>query len=313
MEISMNSTRENIIEAHNLTCSYGKNEAVKNLSFTVPKGTIYAFLGANGAGKTTTIKTLVNILQPKGGSSSIFGIPSNQIGEKELQRIGYVSETQQMPGGLKIRQLINYCKALYPNWDDEYCEHLLTFFDLPPERKVKELSRGMRIKAALTISLAYHPELLILDEPFSGLDPLMRDDLIDGILEMTKQENWSVFVSSHDIDEIEKLADHIGIIDQGNLLIDESIDSLLSRYKKVSFYHKESQTKTDLPDNWKEFESSSGYCSFIHQDLDPASFETEIQSLFPSVDQVTTDKLSLRDVVKVVLKQQSKNELSLVS
>ncbi len=304
----MESKRENIIEVNELTCSYGKNEAVKNLSFTVPKGTIYAFLGANGAGKTTTIKTIVNILKPKGGTSSIFGIPSNQIGEKELQRIGYVSETQHMPGGLKIRQLINYCKALYPTWDDDYCAHLLKFFDLPPERKIKELSRGMRIKAALTISLAYHPELLILDEPFSGLDPLMRDDLIDGILDMTKQENWSVFVSSHDIDEIEKLADYIGIIDKGNLLVDESIDSLLTRYKKVSFYHKESQTKTELPDTWKEFESSSGYCSFIHENLDPATYEAEIPSNFPSADQVNVDMLSLRDVVKVVLKQRSMSE-----
>jgi len=313
MEISMESNRENIIEAHNLTCSYGKNEAVKDLSFTVPKGTVYAFLGANGAGKTTTIKTIVNVLQSKGGTSSIFGVPSHQIGEKELQRIGYVSETQHMPGGLKIRQLINYCRALYPNWDDAYCAHLLEFFELPPERKIKALSRGMRIKAALTISLAYHPELLILDEPFSGLDPLMRDELIDGILEMTKQEEWSIFVSSHDIDEIEKLADHIGIIDKGNLLVDESIDSLLSRYKKVSFYHKESQEETDLPADWREFESSAGYCSFVHEKFDPETFEAEVRARFPSADQIGLEKLSLRDVVKVVLKQQSKNELSLVS
>ncbi len=298
----MESNTESVIEAQGLTCAYGKTEVVSGLSFSVPKGSAYALLGANGAGKTTTIKTLLNILTPVSGSSSVLGTSSRNLGEDELRQIGYVSESQQIPGGLTVKQLVDFCRALYPGWDDAYCDRLLQFFELPLDKKISQLSRGMRIKAALTVSLAYHPKLLVLDEPFSGLDPLMRDDLIDGILEVTQQEEWSILVSSHDIDEIEKLADHIGIVDNGVLLVNEQIDRLLERYKKVSFYASGIEASGAAPTNWRQMQAKDGCFSFMHNAYDGERIESEIKAVYPDANQITAVSVSLREIVKSVLK-----------
>ncbi len=198
-----------VITTQNLTRRYGEVAAVSGLTLTVPEGSIYAFLGANGAGKTTTIKTLMNILTPSSGSARVLGVNSTLLGPKEFAQIGYVSENQRLPEWMTVEQLINFCRPMYPTWDPAFCTKLLEEFDLPLDRKLKHLSRGMKMKAALLTSLAYRPRLLVLDEPFSGLDPLVRDEVIRGMLELTEQENWTVLISSHDIDEVERLADWV--------------------------------------------------------------------------------------------------------
>jgi ABC-2 type transport system ATP-binding protein len=200
----------NIIETHSLTRRFGKTEAVDNLTLTVPEGSIYAFLGPNGAGKTTTIKMLLNILQANSGSANVMGVDSRRLGPRELSGIGYVSENQKLPEWMTVGQLIEYCRPMYPKWDATFCEKLRGQFDLPLDKKLKNLSRGMKVKAALLVSLAYRPRVLLLDEPFTGLDPLVRDEFIRGILELSEEGNWTVFISSHDIDEVERLADWVG-------------------------------------------------------------------------------------------------------
>jgi len=216
-----------------MSCRFAKVDAVRNLTLSVPAGCIYAFLGTNGAGKTTTIKTLLNLLKPTSGHARVLGVDSTRIGPRELAQIGYVSENQELPERLTVKQLINYCKALYPTWDQSLCDRLTGKFALPNDRPIKTFSRGMKIKAALLVSLAYRPQLLLMDEPFSGLDPLVRDDLVQGMLELSEQENWTVFISSHDIDEVERLADYVGIIDQGTLTLSESSENLRTRFRRV--------------------------------------------------------------------------------
>lgn len=287
------------IKIENLHCHYGKLEAIKGITLSVPVGSVYAFLGSNGAGKTTTIKTLVNILQPNQGKVTVLGIPSNKLGAEEFQQIGYFSESQNLPNGLTVRQLLNYCKSLYPSWDDNYCTQLVSLFKLPLDRKIGKLSRGMKTKAALTSSLAYHPKLLLLDEPFNGLDPLTRDELIDGFLEITAQQSWSIFISSHDVDEVEKLADHVGIINEGKLLLEEPTESLLQRFKQISFH---SEHGGDFHKDWINPKTSGTLNIFTDTEYSENDSLKNILIQFPDAQNIETSPLSLRDIVKLVLR-----------
>ena len=180
-------TMDTAIQIQAMSCRFGAIEAVRNLTLEVPTGSIYAFLGTNGAGKTTTIKALLNLIRPSAGSARVLGVDSARLSPRELARIAYVSENQSLPERLTVQQLVSYCAALYPTWDEALCRHLTGKFALPPNQPLQTFSRGMKIKAALLVSLAYRPELLLMDEPFGGLDPLMRDDLIQGLLELS----WS--------------------------------------------------------------------------------------------------------------------------
>ena len=223
----------NIIETQNLTRRFGRMEAVHELSLAVPVGSVFALLGPNGAGKTTTLKLLMNLLSPTAGSARILGVDSRKLGERELAQIGYVSENQQLPLWMTVRQFLDYCRPFYPTWDRTLEGKLLAQFALPEARKLAQLSRGMLMKASLLSSLAYRPKLLVLDEPFSGLDPVVRDEFIRGVLEVSAQGEWTVLVSSHDIEEVERLADHVAILDAGRLQLSETTDSLLGRFRRV--------------------------------------------------------------------------------
>lgn len=223
----------NAITTHNLTRCYGRTEAVHALNLDVPQGSVLALLGPNGAGKSTTLKLLMNLIEPTAGSAQVLGVDSRRLGERERAQIGYVSENQQLPLWMTVRQLLDYCRPFYPTWDRELEATLARQFDLPAERKLKHLSRGMLMKAALLSSLAYRPKLLVLDEPFSGLDPVVRDDFIRGVLEVSVTGDWTVVVSSHDIEEVERLADHVAMLDAGRLRLSERTESLQARFRRV--------------------------------------------------------------------------------
>lgn len=224
----------NIIETHNLTRRFGRMEAVNDLNLTVPTGSICALLGANGAGKSTLIKLLLNLIKPTRGHSQVMGIDSRRLRAREFASIGYVSEGQQLPLWMTVRQFFNYCRPLYPTWDAGLEKDLMAQFELPEDRKLEQLSRGMRMKAALLSSLAYRPRLLIMDEPFSGLDPVVREEFIDGMLEVANTQQWSVLVATHDIAEVERLADRVVIVNRGSVQLEESVDSLLGRFRRVT-------------------------------------------------------------------------------
>jgi ABC-2 type transport system ATP-binding protein len=221
------------ISTSNLTCRYGRLEAVRDLTLTVEPGTVFGLLGPNGAGKTTTIRTLMNILRPARGHAMVFGVDSRRLSAREFTTIGYVSENQKLPASMTVDELLAYCRPFYPTWDAALCDKLVAEFDLPRDKKISRLSRGMRVKAALVSSLAYRPRLLVLDEPFSGLDPVVRDDLVHGVLELAGQEQWTVFLSSHDLDEVERLVDTVAFIDNGQLVLCEPFADLHARFKRV--------------------------------------------------------------------------------
>ena len=287
----------NVIETQGLKRRFGKTEAVNDLTITVPEGSIYAFLGPNGAGKTTTIKMLMNILQPTAGVANVLGLKSTALGPREFTQIGYVSENQKLPEWMTVRQFIEYCRPMYPQWDAAFGEKLLRQFNLPPDRKLKSLSRGMKVKAALLTSLAYRPRLLVLDEPFTGLDPLVRDEFIRGVLELSEEEKWTVFISSHDIDEVERLADRVGIIDNGRLYLEESAISLQTRFRQMECVVDDpARLPATPPASWLVPEIAGHALRFVETQYQPEASEAQIRAVFPGASQISASPMSLREV-----------------
>ena len=199
----------NAIDIQNISMRFGDYAAVNDLSFSVAKGSVMGLLGENGAGKTTTLRVLASIYEATSGEGSVLGAALGFSSSAHYQKIGYVSENQKLPTRWTLTQLLNYLRPLYPTWDESFCQELVEDFELPLDRKIKDMSRGMQMKVSLVSSLSYRPELLLLDEPFTGLDPLVREELIDGILELMDGGDWTILLSSHDIHEVERLCDSI--------------------------------------------------------------------------------------------------------
>lgn len=287
-----------IIETKNLTRRFGKTDAIQDLTLSVPQGIIYALLGPNGAGKTTTIQTLLNILHPTSGSARVLGVETKSFGPEQLAQIGYVSENQILPESMTVEAFIAWCRPMYPTWDEAFCSELLRRFELPLDRRLKNLSRGMKMKAALLVSIAYRPKLLVLDEPFSGLDPLMRDEFIRGVLELSEQENWTVLISSHDIDEVERLADWVGILNAGKLYLSESSDSLQRRFRKIEFTVSEENRKLppSIPRDWYIPETAGRVVRFVTGDYIQGKTDAEIRGHFPDASDITVTPMPLREI-----------------
>lgn len=285
-----------MIEINNLRKRFRNTNAVDGLTLTVPSGSVTAFLGPNGAGKTTTIKCLLNLHRPDGGSAKVLGTESTRLGPKEFQRVGYVSENQELPEWMTVEQFFDYCRPMYPTWDRDFERKMMKEFDLPPKTVLKSLSRGMKMKASLLSSLAYRPQLVVLDEPFSGLDPLVRDEFIHGLLELTEQEGWTVFVSSHDIEEVERLTDRVAIIHKGRLQLDESHESLQSRFRRVELnLGDEAAPPLAKPADWIDLQADGRLVRFVHARFRPEDLDAEIEKAYGKA-QSRTQTMTLREI-----------------
>jgi len=285
----------NIIETTQLSRRYWRTEALRDLTLAVPTGSVFALLGANGAGKTTAIKVLMNLLPPTAGEARVLGVDSRRLGERERAQIGYVSENQKLPLWMTVRQLLDYCRPFYPTWDPALETKLLAQFDLPPDRRLKHLSRGMLMKAALLSTLAYRPRLLVLDEPFSGLDPLARDDFVRGILEASELGDWTVLVSSHDIDEVERLADHVALLEAGRLQFSETTEALLGRFRRVEVTLPGPAQVGAAPAGWLQLDQTGGLVRFVETRYDRAATERACRERFPD-GAVTASPMTLREI-----------------
>jgi ABC-2 type transport system ATP-binding protein len=283
------------IETVDLARRFGKTRAVDGLNLVVPEGAVYALLGPNGAGKTTTLKMLVNVVAPTGGHATVLGVDSRRLGPTELAQIGCVSESQALPEWMTVAQLVDFCRPLYPTWDDAFCARLLAQFALPPDKRLRDLSRGMRMKASLLSSLAYRPRLLLLDEPFSGLDVLVRDELIRGVLELSDEARWTVVVSSHDIDEVERLADWVGVMNEGRLALAEPVAALQERYRRVEVTLPETASPpASHPPAWLEVAVAGRRLSFVHTAYRAGESDAEIDRLVGAAPVVAP--MTLREI-----------------
>jgi ABC-2 type transport system ATP-binding protein len=286
---------DHVIETEGLSCRYGRVEAVRDLTMRVRVGSIFALLGPNGAGKTTTIDMLMNLVRPSRGRATVLGVDTRRLGPATLTSIGYVSESQRLPEWMTVRELIDYCRPLYPTWDHAFAEELRTQLDLDPSRKLKHLSRGMKVKAALLVSLAYRPKLLVLDEPFTGLDPVVREDLVRGVLRMAEQEQWTVLLSSHDMDEVERLADWIGFLDGGSLRLAEPAAVLLARFRRIEIAIPDAGgAPSERPASWLGFETAGRAVRFVESAWSDDR-EAQLRAMWPGAA-IEASPMSLREI-----------------
>jgi len=308
----------NIIETRDLTQRYwtkvtwsdfGSAPAwttavLHRLTFTVPSGSITALLGANGAGKTTLLKVLVNLLRPSAGEVRVLGVDSVRLGEREFAQMGYVAEGQQQPSWMTVRQFLDYCRPFYPTWDVELEKSLLTRFALPADRRLAQLSRGTLMKAVLLSALAFRPKLLVLDEPFSGLDPVSREDITHGLLESVRQGETTVLVSSHDIEEVERLADRVALLEDGRLRLAEATDALLQRFRRIEVAQDGIWQPEHRPTAWLNCESTTGRTTFIDSAYDPVATESLCRTHFPFAA-VRAHPMTLREIFIVLARQRN--------
>ena len=222
-----------IIEIHELKRSFGKKIALDGVTLNVPTGGVFGLLGGNGAGKTTLLRHILGLLAAQSGSVRVFGLDPVADPVNTLGRIGYLSENRDLPDWMRIHQLISYSRAFYPTWDPDYAESLRSLFELDPKAFVRSLSRGQRARAGLLVALAHRPDLLILDEPSSGLDPVVRRDILGAIIRTIAEEGRTVLFSSHLLDEVERVADRIAILHQGRIQLCAPVDQVLSGHRRV--------------------------------------------------------------------------------
>ncbi|WP_460877102.1 ABC transporter ATP-binding protein [Rhodanobacter koreensis] len=232
---STHVTHELVIETHDLTKHYGTVEAVRDLSLTVERQRITGFLGRNGAGKSTTIKMLLGMIRPTSGAGRVLGYDITDPAQSlEIRRrIAYVGEDKGLYGYMTVAELIRFIRSFYPDWQPHIEARLLREYQLPPGRKVKAISKGMRTKLALLLALARRPELIILDEPSEGLDPVSIEELLQTLQEV-RAAGTSVFFSSHQLSEVERIADRVLMIDRGQLVMNTRLDDLLNNYRNIT-------------------------------------------------------------------------------
>jgi len=283
------------IHTEQLTRRFGRITAVDSVNLDVPEGALYALVGQNGAGKTTIIKVLMNLIPATLGSATILGENSSDIRGKSYAQVGYVSENQENPEWMRVGAVLEYLRDFYPTWDCRLEQSLVKQFELPLDRKVKVLSRGMKMKLALASALAFHPRLIVLDEPFGGLDPLVRDQLIESLLESAAES--TVFISSHDLAEIETFSTHVGYLESGRLLFSEEMSSLATRFREVEIVTEPTHPlPSPLPPSWLQPKSSGALVRFIDSRFDEQNTAADIYRLFPTATNVQFRALSLRSI-----------------
>jgi|HubBroStandDraft_6_1064221.scaffolds.fasta_scaffold122654_2 ABC-2 type transport system ATP-binding protein len=289
------------IHTEKLVRRFGRTTAVDSVDLDVPQGAVYALVGANGAGKTTLIKLLMNIHRPTSGRAQVLGVDTLHLAGKAFAQIGYVSENQEMPEWVTVGAMLDYYRPFYPQWDRGLEQELVRQFALPLGRKLKHLSRGQRMKAAFASSLAYRPSLIVLDEPFSGLDPLVRDELIEGLLERAPET--TIFLSSHDLAEIESFSSHVGFLEQGKLLFSEVLTELTDRFRDVTVtLEGPSPLPARIPASWLQAQASDSVIRFVHCGYRQHDTERELAQAFPTARDVSFDPMPLRAIFLAIAK-----------
>jgi len=240
-----------VIETSQLTKAFKGQPALRGLDLRVPAGSIFGFLGRNGAGKTTTIKTLMGLLRSDSGTARVFGIPVTDANRSvEIRRrIGFVTEDKELYPYMTVEQIIRFTRPFFPKWRDDLEKRYLQMFELPPKCKIPDLSKGMRSKLMLLLAISRGADLLILDEPTDGLDPAATEDVLRELVAIAASSGTTMFFSSHQLVEVELIADHIGIIDRGRMVVTGSLDDMKLRYQRLQVVCVNS---VELPTRWAD-------------------------------------------------------------
>lgn len=227
------SSSSAVISITALSRRFGSKQALEEVNLHVPRGGVFGLVGENGAGKTTLIKHILGFLQAESGTVRVFDRDPIKDSVKVLSQVGYLSEQRDLPGWMRVGELFRYTAAFYPTWDESYAAELQQQLGLDANTRARDLSQGQQAKAGLALALAFRPDLLVLDEPSSGLDPIVRRDILEAIIRAVADEGRTVFFSSHLLDEIERVSDQVAMIRQGRVVLTGRLDDLKQAHRQV--------------------------------------------------------------------------------
>jgi len=288
------------IETVGLTKRYGPKEAVSDLTLRIPRGSAFGFIGPNGAGKSTTIKMLMGMARPSAGEARVLGLDAVHDSVAVKQHVGYVPELHFIYRWMRVGEVIAFCRPLYENWNDRFCADLLKVFELDPQTKVKQLSKGMVAKLALLLAVAHEPEVLILDEPTSGLDPVVREEFLDGVLRTLCERERTILFSSHALSDVQRIAETVGLIYEGRLIDHCRTEDLLNGTKRIRAVLRDGCTPGPPPEGtiWQRVQQREWLMTV--RGYSPATLEY-LRTKY-SLDNVEVIDLGLEDVFKDLIK-----------
>ena len=264
-----------VVEVDGVSRRFGKQLALDDVRYRASEGRIYGMVGANGAGKTTLIRHLLGLLRARSGTVRVFGLDPVRHPVEVLQRVGYLSEERELPEWMRIEELMRYTQAYYPKWDMAYARELLATFGLDAGKKIKELSKGMRAQAALVAAVAHRPDLLILDEPSTGLDAVVRKDILDAIVRTVADDGRTVIFSSHLLDEVERMSDHVTMMHQGRVVLDGTLESVRGAHQRATLRFPERLARPPLLDGALSVEGDGRSWNVIHEES-PEAFRAAV-------------------------------------
>jgi ABC-2 type transport system ATP-binding protein len=256
---------QTVVDVNGLSRSFGPKRAIDEVSFHAMAGQVYGLVGANGAGKTTLIKHLLGLLRAATGSVRVFGLDPVREPVRVLGRVGYLSEERELPEWMRVDELMAYTQAFHPTWDASYARELIETFGLDPAKKVKDLSKGMRAQAGLVAAVAHRPELLILDEPSSGLDALVRRDILDAIVRTVADDGRTVIFSSHLLEEVERMSDHVTMLHGGRVTLSGTLDDVRRGYQRSRVRFAEHFEQPPVLDTALAMEGGGRTWSVVHR------------------------------------------------
>lgn len=227
------TTQRPAVEIKNLSRSFRGKKALDDVNMTIPTGSIFGLVGLNGAGKTTLIRHIVGLLRPLHGKVDVLGCDPVAEPETFLKRIGYLTEEDSLPTWMRVGELIEFTRAIYPSWDDDYAKELCDMFGLSRAMRLSSLSKGQRARAGLLVAIGHRPELLVLDEPSRGLDPIARSDILEAIIRTISQDGRTVLFSSHLLDEVDRVCDTVALMNDGKIIETLTVEHLEANYSEI--------------------------------------------------------------------------------
>lgn len=266
---AMTDTTGYIVDIQHLTRHFDEKAALRDVTVQVPRGRVFGVVGENGAGKTTLIKHILGLFRAQSGSVSVFGMDPVKHPKEVLARIGYLSESPDFPEWMTVARFMNYMAAFYPTWDRPYAAQLLEMVNLDPRRKIRELSKGQQARLGLCAAQAHRPELLLLDEPSSGLDPVARNEILLAIIRTVVDAGRSVLLSSHLLDEVERVCDHLVFFSSGAVLLSESMEAVLEKHYVVNVRFSGRPVWETVPGVFKAREQDGEWQLFCYAEIAP--------------------------------------------